>query len=149
MLITIGRILIVVIFIFSGVSKLLDIASTAEMIRAAVPIPAQLAPYTLQLEQATGMSTQQILAIASGVLEIVGGLLVAFNIAARTFAVLLILFSIVTTFYFHNFWDMTGNARLENMVHVLKNLAIIGGLLLVVGLGPPDRSEREPQFDDH
>lgn len=148
MLISVGRVLIAVLFIYTGVTKLLDIASTAEMIRAAVPIPSQLAPYATQLEQATGMPVQQILAISSGALEIIGGILIAFNIAARTFAALLILFVIVTTAFFHNFWDLSGNDRLVQVSQFLKNLSIIGGLLIVVGLGPPSRSAREPQFDD-
>jgi uncharacterized membrane protein YphA (DoxX/SURF4 family) len=149
MLISVGRVLIALLFFFSGVLKLLDIPSTAEMIRLAVPIPLQVAPYAAQLEQATGMAMPQILAVASGGLEVVGGLLIAFNIAARTFAVFLILFALVTTFFFHNCWDMTGNARIEQMANFMKNLAVIGGLLIIVGLGPPSRPADEPQFDDH
>ena len=49
--ITFGRILFAVLFIFSGASKLLDLAATAQMTEKIV-IPAALATYTSQLEGA-------------------------------------------------------------------------------------------------
>ena len=47
--------------------------------------------------------------------------------------VITVLFVGVATFYFHNFWDMTGADRINNMIHALKNLSLIGGLLLIAG----------------
>jgi uncharacterized membrane protein YphA (DoxX/SURF4 family) len=149
MLISIGRVFLVIIFVYSGVSKLVDIPATAGVIEGVLKIPTEIAPYTAQLEQATGMKTPNILAIAGGALEVVGGLMIAFNIGARWFAALLILLTIAATAFGYQFWTKVGPARAEDISHVLKNLAIIGGLLIVMGLGPPERDEREPQFDDH
>lgn len=132
-LVTIGRILFVLIFVFSGASKLFDIASTTAAISSKVVIPAALATYTTQLEAISGMPTAQMLAIAVGILEVVGGLLIALNFGARFFSVLLILFVCAATYYFHNFWDMTGIERTNNMIQALKNLSLIGGLLIVAG----------------
>lgn len=134
-LVTLGRILFVLIFVFSGASKLFDIASTTQAITDKVipALPAMLTPYTTQLEGLTRMPTAQLLAILVGVLEVVGGLMIALNIGARFFALVLVLFVGVATYYFHNFWDMTGIDRTNNMIHVLKNLSIIGGLLIIAG----------------
>ena len=40
------------------------------------------------------------------------------------------------TYYFHPFWTMTGAERDANMVNALKNLSLIGGLLILFVLGP-------------
>ncbi len=144
-LFVIGRVLIVAIFIVSGVTKLLDIPGTAAMIAPVVTVPDALSGFAAQLQEATGMPVPQLLAILSGLVELVGGLLVAFNIGTRAAAFVLLLFTIAATFYFHDFWNQDGAARSANMVHVLKNLATIGGLLVFVVLGswrPPDRSEQ-------
>ena len=47
---------------------------------------------------------------------------------------------IPTTFLFHNFWAMQGGDRLNNMLHFEKNLAIMGGLLLLAAFGPGSMS---------
>ncbi|MGL5165808.1 MAG: DoxX family protein [Afipia sp.] len=131
--VTLGRVLFVVLFVFSGASKLFDIASTTQAITEKVALPALLTPYTTQLEGITGMPTAQLLAILAGAVEVLGGLFIALNIGTRFFALLLVLFVGVTTFYFHNFWDMTGPDRINNMIHALKNLSLIGGLLVIAG----------------
>jgi uncharacterized membrane protein YphA (DoxX/SURF4 family) len=131
--VTLGRVLFVVLFVFSGASKLFDIASTTQAITDKVALPALLTPYTTQLEDITGMKTAQLLAILAGAVEVLGGLFIALNIGTRFFAWVLVLFVGVTTFYFHNFWDMTGPDRINNMIHALKNLSLIGGLLVIAG----------------
>lgn len=132
-LVTFGRVLFVVLFVFSGASKLFDIASTTQAITERVILPGFLTAYTSQLEGMTGMPTAQLMAILAGVLEVAGGLFIALNIGTRFFALLLVLFVGVATFYFHNFWDMTGADRINNMIHALKNLSLIGGLLIIAG----------------
>jgi putative oxidoreductase len=51
-------------------------------------------------------------------------------------------FTAGTIFFVHNFWDMTGDAYEQNMIQALKNLSIIGGLLLIVAVGrrAPDQA---------
>jgi uncharacterized membrane protein YphA (DoxX/SURF4 family) len=136
-IVTLGRVLFVVLFVFSGASKLLDIASTTQAIADKVALPAMLAEYTAQLEAVTGMPTAKMLAILAGVVEVAAGLFIALNFGTRFFAFLLVLFVAVTTFYFHNFLDMTGPDRINNMIHALKNLSLIGGLLVIAGYPRP------------
>jgi putative oxidoreductase len=131
--ITFGRILFAVLFIFSGASKLLNLAATAQMTEKIV-IPAALATYTAQLESVTGMSTPQMLAIAAGVIELICGIMIALNFGARFFAIVLILFVAAATFYYHDFWNQTGADATGNMIHALKNLSIIGALFMIAGL---------------
>jgi putative oxidoreductase len=131
--ITFGRILFAVLFIFSGASKLLNLAATAQMTEKIV-IPAALATYTTQLEGVTGMSTPQMLAIAAGAIELICGIMIALNFGARFFAIVLILFVAAATFYYHDFWNQTGGDATNNMIHALKNLSIIGALFMIAGL---------------
>ena len=110
---TFGRILFAVLFIFSGATKLFGIQATADFIAAKVVIPAVLAPYATDLENMTGMSTPQMLAIVAGAFEVICGLMIALNFGARFFAILLIFFVAGATFYFHDFWNQPApdNAR--------------------------------------
>jgi len=140
--VAIGRFLFSVIFIFSGASKLLDLTATAQSITDKVVLPAVLAGYTSQIEGATGMPMAQLLAIAAGALELIGGLLIAINCGARFFAILLIFFVVAATVYFHDFWNQTGAEAKGNMIQALKNLSIIGGLFIIAGIG---RSPRLPE----
>jgi putative oxidoreductase len=127
----IGRVALVIIFIFSGVQKFLDIVGTADQIQAKIVIPPFLADVTSQIETALGLPIWQILAILVAVIEVAGGLLIAFNIIPRTAAVVLLLFTAVTTFYYHDFWNMAGAERANNLAHALKNLSIMGALLML------------------
>ncbi len=132
---TLGRVLLVLIFIFSGVSKLLDISGTAAMIAAKVTLPAALAGLAAQAEATTGMQTPQLLTILYAAGEIIAGLMIAFNFGTRLAALALILLTIAATYYFHDFWNQAGPERIGNMAHALKNLSIVGGLLVFFALG--------------
>ena len=143
--VTLGRILFVVLFVFSGASKLLDLQATAQMTEKIV-IPAIVAPYTAQLETITGMPLAQLLAIASGVIEVVCGLMIALNFGARFFAIILILFVAGATFYFHDFWNQTGPEARGNLVHALKNLSLIGALFMIAGSSRSAKVQ-EPAYD--
>ncbi len=149
MLMTIGRVLFALLFIFSGVSKFFDIASTAQIIEAKVGIPELAAPYTSQIEAAAGMTTFRLLAFVSAGVEVLCGLMIAFNLAARFFAFILVIFVIVATFYVHDFWNQAGGSeRIENIVHVMKNVSIIGALLMIIGYRPLPTVTAEPIYHE-
>jgi putative oxidoreductase len=135
LLFVLGRIAFVVIFILSGAQKLMDIPGTAAMIQKAVVLPDVITAYTPQLEQATGMTTPTMLAILAGAVEVGAAVLIAAGIATRFAALLLILFTIAATYYFHAFWMMSGAEREANMINALKNLSLIGGLLVLFAIG--------------
>ena len=117
-----GRILLCTIFILSGVTKFADWQGTAAYM-ASKNMP--LIPLLLPL---------------AGLVEIAGGLSLLLGCRARFAALLLFLYLIPTTFIFHNFWAQAGYEHMNQMHHFLKNLAIMRGLALMVGLGPGPRS---------
>jgi putative oxidoreductase len=112
-----GRTLLGAIFLLSGISKVMDWSSSAAYMEAQgfVAVPFFLA--------------------AAALIEIVGGLAVITGTAARLAAVVLILFLIPTTVIFHDFWALEGAERQNQMNHFLKNLSIMGGLLVLFGFG--------------
>ncbi|MBL9018762.1 MAG: DoxX family protein [Myxococcales bacterium] len=114
----IGRIFLAGIFVVSGIAKLTDTAGTAGYMTA------QGIPYA------------HALAIFAGLCEIAGGLAIAFGFLSRLAAIGLFLFLIPTTLVFHNFWALDGAEAQLQMVSFLKNLAIMGGLLLLWAQGP-------------
>ena len=149
-LFTLGRVLFVVIFLLSGATKLWDIPGTAAMVAAKVTVPAALAGLAAQAETMTGMQTPQLLAILYAAGEIIAGLMIVFNFGTRLAALALILLTIAATYYFHDFWNQAGAEQLDNMAHALKNLSIVGGLLVFFALGSwRPLSEREGDYYPH
>jgi putative oxidoreductase len=144
--VTFGRILFAVLFIYSGATNLFGIQATADFIASKVTIPALLAPYTSQLETMTGMPLPQLLAITSGCFEILAGLMIAVNFGARFFAILMIVYVLVVTFYFYDFWNQSPPDNAKTLIDALKNLSIVGALFMIAGYGRGPRSS-EPAYD--
>ncbi len=69
-------------------------------------------------------------------IEIAGALLLFTGYRTRLAAAVLFVYLIPTTLIFHNFWALHGASQQMQLVNFLKNLAIMGGLLLIVGEGP-------------
>jgi putative oxidoreductase len=64
-------------------------------------------------------------------IELAGGLMILFGIKAKAGALLLLVFTVVATLLAHQFWiDPT------QQTHALKNLAIMGALLMIIAAGP-------------
>lgn len=144
--ITFGRVLFAVLFIYTGATKLFAVQQTADFIASKMPIPSLLAPYTSQLETMTGMPMSQLLALSAGGFEIIAGLMIAVNFGARFFAIVLIFFVLVATFYFHDFWNQAAPDNAKTLIDALKNLSIIGALFMIAGYGRGPRSS-EPAYD--
>lgn len=142
-----GRVLFAALFIYSGATKLFGIQATADAIAAKVIIPAVIAPYTSQLETATGMQLPQMLAILAGAFEIIAGLMIALNFGVRFFAILLIIYIALVTYYFHDFWNQTPPDNGRTLVDALKNLSLIGALFMLAGYGRGPRIA-EPAYGD-
>ena len=113
----IGRILLALLFIPAGVSKLTGFAGTVGYIASkGVPFP----------ELAAGA--------AIGV-ELGLGLLLLVGFQARWAALGIALFTFVVSFIFHNFWALPADQVLMNQQAFFKNMAIVGGLLTVAAWG--------------
>jgi putative oxidoreductase len=106
----IGRILLALIFIISGVGKLADPAGTAGFMES--------------------MGVPGILVWPTLALEILGGIALVIGFQTRIAAFALAVFSIAAAVIFHhNFADQM------QMIMFLKNLSIAGGLLLLSASG--------------
>ncbi len=72
---------------------------------------------------------------------IVGSVSVAVGFKARIGAGLLMVFLILATYYFHDFWTIVNQdmlaqqAKQEQMIQFMKNLSMAGAMLLIVGNG--------------
>lgn len=72
------------------------------------------------------------LLVVATLFELLGGLSVLLGIKEKLGAALLVLFLIPTTILIHQFWFIEGMAREVQITHFLKNLAILGGLLMII-----------------
>jgi putative oxidoreductase len=108
-----GRVLLGLIFLISGTHKIADSQGTQQ--------------YMVMMGM-TWMTT--LFYLGAVVVEVAGSLSLLLGYRARAGAWLLFLFLIPTTLIFHtNFSDP------NQMIHFLKNLSIMGGLLYVAGYG--------------
>ncbi|MGY2047107.1 DoxX family protein [Methylobacterium sp. JK268] len=114
----VARICVVALFLWSGFGKLMNPGGvTAALAGKGLPVPQVLAYLTIAAELGLG-------------------LLIALGLYARAAAVALAAFTALTVVFFHNFWTMTGEAVRTNQIQALKNLSIIGALLIVAAVGP-------------
>lgn len=106
----IGRLFIAVIFIVSGINKLIHVNDTTAAISAA-GLPGTLA-------------------IPVGLFELIAGVCIALGIAVRLWSILLAGFVLATIIFFHR--EFTDPVQ---AMAAMKNLAIAGGLLSLFGYG--------------
>ncbi|HMN88432.1 MAG TPA: DoxX family membrane protein [Saprospiraceae bacterium] len=74
---------------------------------------------------------QDLLLIGAIFVLLLGGLLVLFGYRARLGAILLLLYWLPVTFIVHSFWNDPEPERRLQAILFSKNLAIIGGLLMI------------------
>ncbi len=115
-----GRILICVIFLNSAFGKITNPRATMDIM------------------EKHGLPLVQIGLPAAIAAEALGGLSLLLGLRARIGAGVLFVFLIPTTLFFHNFWAYAGDAAAYRgqMTNFMKNLAILGGLLMLVAFGP-------------
>jgi putative oxidoreductase len=136
---TVGRIFIPIVFLVTGIQKVMNIGEIAQMLAAnGVPIPDEIVPYLF------GIPKYEALGYLIAAIEIICGLMVLIGLKARWAALVLIVFTACTIIFVHHFWDMQGDALIQNRADALKNLSIMGGLLLIVavGAGPSSVNDR-------
>lgn len=95
--------------------------------------------------EAKHLPVAPLLLAAAVTLELAGGIALVTGLLARPAALLLFLYLIPTTLLFHNFWAVSGPEQPGQMINFLKNLAIMGGLLLLAANGPGPFTLRLPK----
>jgi putative oxidoreductase len=114
----VGRALLAALFIWSGAGKLAGFAGTAGYIAS------------------KGLPMPEVLAALSVFAELAGGLALLFGFKARWAALMIAVFVAVITPIFHNFWAVPEAQVVMQKINFGKNLAIIGGMLMVFAFGP-------------
>jgi putative oxidoreductase len=114
----VGRLLLVLLFLSSGWGKVADPSGT------------------LGYMNSVGLPFPQLLLWGSVLVEIGAGLAILLGWKARWAAALLFLWMIPVTAAFHHPWAGDPSQAQMQMVHLMKNLSIMGGLLLLLALGP-------------
>ena len=84
---------------------------------------------------ASGLPWPTLLHLVTVVVQLGGGFSLLLGIEPRLGALLLLLFLIPVTVMYHPFWKRSGADFVTEADHFLSNLAIIGGLLVIVALG--------------
>ncbi len=116
----IGRILIASIFLLSGYGKVTGFEGTVDYIASkSLPMP-------------------EVAAIGAIIVEICGGLMLVFGWRTRLAATALFIFTGLAALFFHNFWAVPADQAQNQMIHFMKNITMMGGLLYVMvhGAGP-------------
>lgn len=114
----IGRILMAAIFVLSGVSKFADPAGTVGYMNS------------------VGVPGPEVLVYVVALCEVAGGLALIFGFLTRVAAFLLIVLLVLINLFFHNFWAMPPEEATMQQVQFFKNLAVMGGLAMIVAMGP-------------
>ena len=110
-----ARICLSTIFLWSGINKIINPVATQENMLA------------------HGMPLTSVFLVGAIALEILGGLSVLLGIKTRWGAVMLIIFLIPATLIFHHDFS----TEIEQAMF-LKNLAMLGGLLMLIQYGGGD-----------
>jgi putative oxidoreductase len=117
-LLLIARLLLVILFVLFGWSKLTGFSGTiAFMVTEGAPLPT-------------------VAAVIAVVMELLVGIAIALGFYTRPLAYLLALYTLATAFIGHHYWTMPDTERMANMINFYKNLSIAGGLLLLCVSGP-------------
>ena len=111
----VGRVALGTVFLVSGLGK--------------------LAAWRGTVAYAGSKGVPEILLVIATALELLGAVSVVVGFRARWGALALLIFLVPVTLVFHNFWAVPAEQQQMEMANFLKNLAIGGGLLIVVGRG--------------
>lgn len=84
------------------------------------------------LESKGFMFNPSLILLGAIVWQIGGATLAAFPSTAEYGSLLLIIFTLLSSFLFYQFWRMTGVERYINFIFFLSNMGVIGGLLLLL-----------------
>ena len=115
----IGRILLALLFITSGFSKIGGFEGTVGYINSKhLPLP-------------------QVAAGIAVLCELGGGLLLAIGFKARWAGLVLAIFTLAAGLLFHDYWNLSDAAQIAaNKINFWKNVSIAGGMLMVFAFGP-------------
>src|SRR5512143_3618047 len=113
----VGRLLLAVLFLPAGIGKLTGFAGTVGYIAA------------------VGLPMPQVAAALALVVEIAGGAALIAGYGTRVVAIVLAAFTLVASYFFHNYWALPADQQMIPQLLFFKNIAVVGGLLTLAAFG--------------
>jgi putative oxidoreductase len=114
----VGRILLALMFLVGGIDKIMGFDGN------------------VKYAQTNGVPMANIAVYVAIAIELGMGLLLVAGFQTRLAAIVLTIFILSTLFFFHQYWNMEGGPRGINRVIFFKNVAVIGGMLMLMVAGP-------------
>lgn len=112
-----GRILITVLFLPSGIGKIGNFGGTVGYITS------------------HGLPQPEIAAVIAIVVEVLVVLAFLVGFKTRSAALVLAIYTIAAGIFFHNYWDAPAAQVMMQQINFYKNIAIAGGLLSFAAWG--------------
>jgi putative oxidoreductase len=113
-----GRLLVAYLFIPAGLGKLMGFAGTVGYIGSVgLPMPAVAAAIAIVVELGAGIA-----------------LLLGYK--TRIAAIVLAVFTLAASFFFHAYWAAPEAQKMMQTLLFNKNVAVVGGLLVLAAFGP-------------
>jgi putative oxidoreductase len=112
-----GRLLMAWCVLPAGIGKLTGFAGTVGYISS------------------VGLPMPQVAAAGALVVEIAGGLALIAGFGTRVAALVLAAFTLLASFFFHAYWAVPADQQMVQNLLFGKNIAIVGGLLILAAFG--------------
>ncbi|MBR0568142.1 DoxX family protein [Azoarcus sp. L1K30] len=113
----IGRLLLAALFLPAGIGKLTGFSGTVGYISS------------------VGLPLPEVAAALALIVEIAGGLALIAGFGTRLAALALALFTLVASFFFHNYWGVAAEQQFVQQLLFYKNIAVAGGLFTLAAFG--------------
>jgi len=112
-----ARLLLALLFLPAGIGKLTGFNGTVGYISS------------------VGLPLPEIGAALALTVEIVGGLALIAGFGTRAAALVLAVFTLAASYFFHNYWTLPADQQFMQQLLFFKNVAVTGGLLSLVAFG--------------
>jgi putative oxidoreductase len=112
-----GRLLLALLFLPAGISKIGGFAGTVGYIGS------------------KGLPMPEVGAVLAIVVEVLGAVALIAGFGTRIAALALAVFTLVATVFFHNYWGMPADMQMVQKLMFFKNIGVVGGLLVLAAHG--------------
>lgn len=113
----VGRLLLAALFLPAGLSKITGFEGTVGYIAS------------------VGLPLASAAALAAVVVEVAGGLALIAGFRTRIAALVLALFTLAASVFFHAYWAAPADQQMVAELLFFKNIAVVGGLLMLAAYG--------------
>jgi len=113
----VGRLLLAALFLPAGIGKLTGFSGTVGYISS------------------VGLPLPEVAAALALIVEICGGLALIAGFGTRLAALALGVFTLVASFFFHNYWGVATEQQFVQQLLFFKNIAVAGGLFTLAAFG--------------